>query len=238
MPYYRSKRRYSRKSSRRSHGKMKKRSFKSWMKSKKAKGTAHVYKLRKNFDITTADLTTGLYGSLTNPEAILGGTGGYQTDWASIKSLYDSFRLCALKLEWLPVANTNYASGGQTAGPSPLYYPSIYRVFDVDNPGVTGVTIPSVDEMEEYEKCKMKNPYRPFKWYFKCPKYSVNPGVGGTLSLPVLAKGYYYPTNGDPLTTWPAHGVWYLRSPSTPYDDIFYAGRLRITQYIACKNRK
>lgn len=211
--------------------------IKGYLKRKARKGNTAVFKLKYNVQLTTDQMQAGVYGSLLNPEAVVNGTGVYN-DWSPLGSLYDNYKICAIKLSMMPEYNVSmYNSTAMAfASSSP-----IYSCIDYDNLGVTGAVVPSIDDMDEYENCKRFNPYKPWKRYMRVPKYNVNPSKGPTAGVAQpdvnLGKGYYA-IRGPTTSTYPSYGVWYLRQYSTTPAETSLYGTLRVTCYMACKNRQ
>lgn len=197
---------------------------KAYLRKKSRTGNTAVFKLKYNLELNVSDLQAGVFGSLTNPTAVVNGTGTVN-DWSGVTGLYDSYKVCAVKLSFIPYNAVNVTDPA-TPGSSYGYWP-LYHAIDYDNSGVTG---PLPTDLDEYENCKMYNTYKPWKRYMRVPKYSTN--SPGGLPTVILAKGNYFDVQQPPI-----YGVWYLRMQDGPATELVVAGKLRVTMFIACKNR-
>lgn len=238
MPYGRRATRYTRRPFRSRYPRVSKRTgrkiVKSYLRKKSRKGNTSVFKLKYNLELTVANLKTGVYGSLTNPTQVVNGTGTVN-DWASLPGLFDSYRVCAVKLSFIPYSNVGVqdpANPNTALGYWPLYHAIDYNNQSAGNTGT--ITIPS--DLDEYENCKMYNMYRPLKRYMRVPKYTSNPRNDSSFTsddIPVtLQKGNYFD-----ITRLPSYGAWYLKMQDTSAEDLTQGGKLRVTMYCAFKNR-
>lgn len=202
--------------------------IKSYLRKKARKGNTSVFKLKYNQELTTTDLQAGVFGSLTNPVAVVNGTGTVN-DWANFPNIYDSYKVCAVKLAFIPYNNVSQTIVGGTGGTTYGYWP-LYHAIDYNDVGVTGASVPS--DLDEYENCKMLNMYKPWKRYMRVPRYNVNP-ARSNFPATTLAKGGYFSTT----TNLPGHGVWYLKMQDSSSFELSLGGKLRVTMYVAFKNR-
>lgn len=135
------------------------------------------------------------------------------TDWASVANLYDTARVCAVKVQWFPAHPFDPSSA---AG-----YRPVYCVTDFDQ---TGLTLTNADAVG-YENLKVKNIFRPFTYYIKVPKMT-NP-----TSTSVAQLGYFDTTT--PFAT----GSIYLTCDSSLTASSVY-GQIMVTYYIKAINRR
>lgn len=131
------------------------------------------------------------------------------SDWASVQALFDDYRVCALKIQWVPqLPNDTSAQTG---------YKPFYIVGDAnDVTALTGIT-----DAIQYENCKVKNLYRPWTYYFKFPKAT----AGST-----LMNGY--------RDTSVISGTQSVKTYSTGLDTSQDYGQFILSFYITVKNRK
>lgn len=87
-------------------------------------------------------------------------------DWSNYSEIYDTFRVCGMKLKFIPYANT--VSFSETASSPFLSFNAAFVAWDPDS--TTTATMNTQDEIIQYENCKIKNVLRPFTYYVKCPK--------------------------------------------------------------------
>lgn len=131
-------------------------------------------------------------------------------DWNSIVALFDSYRVCAMKIKFVPTCPND---------PSSTKYAPIYVYADVDE----NVTVaPSVPAMLEYENLKVKDATKPWQYYTKFPK------VTATGTANINLDGY--------LDTATPQATGSIVMYSTPLSNIVY-GYVIITWYVAVKNR-
>lgn len=93
--------------------------------------------------------------------------GNSPADWTNVATLFDSFRVCAFKLKYVPSLPNDVST---TTG----FYPC-YVLFDVDSQGSVAA---SNTVALEYENCRVKNMYMPWSYYTKVPKPSSGPTIG------------------------------------------------------------
>lgn len=84
-------------------------------------------------------------------------------DWENVKALFDSYKICALKVKFIP-SRPNDSS--DHSGATGVTYNPCYVVGDPDD--VNAMT--SVDQAIQYENMKVKNLFRPWTYYMKIPK--------------------------------------------------------------------
>jgi hypothetical protein len=139
---------------------------------------------------------------------------GYQ-DWSSLAALFDSYRVYALKLQFVPDLpnDTSTVTG----------YKPLYVIHDVDSSNVPGLT---VSVAIQYENCKIYNMYRP--WEHKT--ILAEQTSSGVASQGMLPGGFkdIATTTASQCVTWTGTGF----DVSTTY------GTLVSTAYVMFKNRR
>jgi hypothetical protein len=139
---------------------------------------------------------------------------GYQ-DWSSLAALFDSYRVYALKLQYVPDLpnDTSTVTG----------YKPLYVVHDVDSANVPSLT---VNVAIQYENCKIYNMYRP--WEHKV--ILAEQTSSGVASQGMLPGGFkdIATTTASQCVTWTGTGF----DVSTDY------GTIVSTAYVMCKNRR
>lgn len=137
------------------------------------------------------------------------------TDWTQIASLFDSYRVCAIRIKYIP-NRPNDQSNVTT-------YQPLYIVQDRDS-----ITPPgTVNAFIEYENMKVKNLYRPWSYYRKFAKQT-STGVSGQV---VLAGGYR-----DCAQPTGTQAIFIVSEPGLQSETIY--GRYITTLYVTAKNRR
>lgn len=135
-------------------------------------GQAGYFRLRGQLNITSDSSGNIINGfRLTQPDSF-DGAGSVLTDWVSVANLYDQFRVCAIKLKFIPTHPNDPASA--------VAYRPLYVFADFDATGLAPTDAAAVG----YANMKVKNAYRPWSYYIKVPKL-VNTG-----SSSVNVEGY------------------------------------------------
>lgn len=140
---------------------------------------------------------------------------GFQ-DWANIVTLFDSYRVPAMKVKYIPQLPNDAST---LTGYHPLYV-----IGDVDS---TVAHITSVNDAIQYENMRVKNMYMPWKYYFKCPKLG---GVGSTAAVKTQAGGWI-----DIATPF---GNSSIEGYGTGFDTSQQYGTLVWTLYLMAKDRR
>ena len=137
---------------------------------------------------------------------------GFQ-DWSSISNLFDSYRVCAIKIKYIPsLPNDTSAVTG--------FYP-LYAVNDHDD--ITPLA--SVNQAIQYENMKVHNLYMPWQHYFKIPVRTQTSTAG------TIEKGGYQ----DIASVSGSAGI---KLWVTGLDTSTQYGTMIVTHYIAAKNRR
>lgn len=113
--------------------------------------------------------------SISRPDAFLSingaAYGGVLQDWTNFAALYDMFKVTGIQLKWIPHKPNDTSTITN--------YRPVYLVMDPNDtiqPNTVGQAI-------QFEKCIIKNLYRPFTVYFRIPKLISTVGLqGGWLS--------------------------------------------------------
>jgi len=166
----------------------------------------------------------------------LGGTGGTvfyngawsdlpattsNADWIAIAQLFDEYRVCALKIKYIPSGIIN------TTSPAPIFTP-VYVYHDV-NSILTNIT--NIDLILAYESCKVKSLQRPWTYYRKMVR-NIPVNTSWTSQVNMSARGYI-PTDSPTATQCIAI---YCTSTSTLPAGTY--GTMVCTTYIAARARK
>lgn len=140
------------------------------------------------------------------------------TDWSPIADLFDCYRVCAFKIQYIPFA-PNDTSGVY------LYAPS-FTCVDYNN--LSSDSVPNVDSSQQYENNRLHNLARPWKRYIKVPKvYQYQPSSGVAR---MVYPGYF---NCDDL---PQTGFMYFNAAGLTASKVY--GSATFTWYIKVRNRR
>lgn len=170
--------------------------------------TPRYFKLRR-----VVNMSSGPAGDITltvsnNPNAA--------TDWANISGLFDSYRLFAMSIKFIPQLPNNTSSATN--------YVPFYLVADFDS---TLSPITTADGALQYENCKVVNMYRPWKYFVKFPKVSYNAAAS---TQTILQGGWM-----DVATATASGGIYGYGSgfsSATSY------GNYVVTYYVGARNRR
>lgn len=165
------------------------------------------FKLKANFSIDSDSVGRILITVAASPTGF--------SDWTNISALFDSYRICASKVKFIP-ALPNDSSSSVTFAP-------MYVIADNDS-GTNPLTT-TVSDAIQYENCKIKNMFRPWTYYRKWPKLTAQ-ASGGTM----LQGGYQ-----DVASVSANQGIYGI---GTGYTVSKNYGNMIITHYIAAKNRR
>lgn len=211
MPYYRSYRRtYAKKryTPRRTYRKK-------WGKYSNRRGVSRngkvLLKVRESVVLAT-DPSGAIDAILLNDPSSTG-------DWTPIQNMYESAKVCAMKIHFIPSRAEEYPSAG-TANWQPLYVAGAQD--RVTAPG-------NSSNMIDRNTLKVFNLYRPFKYYFKLQTRTAVDTSGSTNTI-VLAGGYQ-----DLQGTWVTSAGIQLFAAGLANSTSY--GQFIVTYYLACKNR-
>lgn len=226
MVYYRRRSSYRKKSTKKYS---KRKIIKRYLRKKVKTGNCVVSKLKLRFTEATTSLQTGIHSPLLVNAQMWNGGGSLPADFINYSALYDDVRLAAIKIKYIPYGNVNVIN--QT-GPVNLYNAPIYFCIDYNNEYNNVSPTPlSINAMQEYENCKMFNPYRPWKKYIKVPKLLADASSGIK-----LRPGWQDISVAEMAQS--TMGSYYIRSESLGGTELELGGQFWITWYMAFKNRK
>lgn len=171
------------------------------------------YKLRGVYTVTSdgaGNINNGF--RITEPDNF-DGSSTPLTDWTGISSLYDEFRVCAIRMQWIPdVPNDTTATT--------LYRP-LYVYTDFDQVGLSLTDSAAIG----YGNMQVKNMCMPWSYYIKIPKMAA---YGTSYN----AQAGYMDTANPPPT-----GAIYL-SKATGLSNSKVYGTVVLTYYIQALERK
>lgn len=160
-------------------------------------------------------------GCLTNPTRCFNGANSV-IDWLLCQGLWDSYRVCGIKLKYIPHNPNNTVNA---------FFQPVYGIIDYNNLD-TSSPFSGFNQILQYERMKTFNLYKPWKWYIRVPKYTGATTSSVGVGVITQQRGFFNTSTGE----LPAVGCWYLYAedlnPSTTY------GTLVITYYLAFKNRR
>lgn len=183
--------------------KSKRRTIKRYLRRKSKQGNLTAVKLRLTNTLSSdAGGTITQYYNFRDPSST--------NDWSNFSALYDSYRVFALKIKFVPLYPNNLSA---TTTYMPLYW-----CVDQDNVDNTGIT--SVGNIVQYENLKVKNMYKPWKIYIKCPKWLQASLPGGFQDI------------ANPVS----NGV--LVSYGSGFNASSDWGTMIVTYYVGFKNRR
>lgn len=134
-------------------------------------------------------------------------------DWPNISALFDSYKVCAIKVKFIPDKPNDTSTITS--------YKPFYMVHDPDDYGVPT----SSNQMIQYENVKIYNLYRPFSYYRRLSRQT---SVG--LGTVVLQGGYR--DAGDVTAT---QSIKYYADGLDVSDNY---GTFIVTLYVSAKNRR
>ena len=82
------------------------------------------------------------------------------TEWASCKALFEMYRVCAIKVTWIPAANIHAAPASATG----FGFQPVYVIHDVNNVVPVNIT---EDQVIQYDNLRVKSMSRLWKVYYK-----------------------------------------------------------------------
>lgn len=177
-----------------------------------------VFKIRTNPAFTSDGSGEILYGiSTTNPALTTSVNGGAYVnacgDWSNLVTLYDSYRVFAVKIKFVPRFPNNLSA---TTNFKPIY---VY--CDYDSPTV----VTNTNNANEYENCKMKNLFMPWTVFYRIPK-TLNLASNST----IVSFGWMDIANPQPTG--------HIGMFSDGLSATSNYGDLQVTYYVGCKNRR
>lgn len=134
-------------------------------------GSITFAKIKDDFQVTNSANNT-FNGSFTLAQI------ASAEDWTNYTGLYETFRIHAIKVQWIPTFNINETPTATFPAYSPLYIAYNKEAGDQTK-------LDTVAEIIAYNNVKFKNIMRPFTYYVKCPKITSLLGA-----YPVFTGGY------------------------------------------------
>lgn len=170
------------------------------------------FKLRTVFSLAVGTPTAGEIQSST-PIYDTNPVLNPAQDWASIVNLFDTYRVNAVKVQWVPNSPADSAKA---------YYPC-YVLCDWD-----ATSLPAATALLalQYENCRIKNLYLPWTYYCKPPK------VVGTGDTTRTFNDGYMDTSDTPTNL----GQIEILAPGLSGTSVY--GSVVKTWYISCKDRR
>lgn len=169
----------------------------------------------------------------TNP-AFFDTTNALQ-DWTAFGNLFDSYRVNAIKLKFHPAfPNQARQSVSPTQTPSVQWAP-LYIVHETDS--TTAIASENLMIQYDYPHLRTKNLYKPWKCFFKIPKYS---STRNEVNIEVITKDSYMDiANASVAATENLTGSiqWFATGLDTG-GATYTMGTLLVTYYISFKNRR
>lgn len=160
------------------------------------------------------------YNSLRNP--------GLAQDFTNFASLYDFYRVNAVKLKWIP-SDPNFDPNVQAAFTNNPYAP-MYIITDQDDYDLTNLT--TVNIFIQYDNCVIKDFSKPFSVYRSVPTITTATRVGGAAGQANIMDGGFIDIN-----TLVDNGVIAWVTGGTNYTTKTY-GQWILTYYITFCNRR
>lgn len=161
------------------------------------------FKIKFNQNVSSSGTGVILNVASTDPSA--------SDDWTSIAALFDSYRVCAVKVKYLPGIPNNT---------TPTAYAPLYVFADMDN---VIVSVSSINNILQYENLRVKDAFRSWQYYSKFQR------VTGT-ATGVNNDGYIDTASPQATGSIAIYGSGFNNSVTVYGYEI-------ITWYIACKNR-
>ena len=153
-------------------------------------------------------------------------------DWESIANLFDEFRVCAMKVKWIPSTNTALIFDKNAA------YSPMFIWHDINSVQATLDTV-DTKQMIAYESCRTKNFYRPWSFYRKMQRNIAPASLASSISL----RGYVPTENATNATTQRFCIFWNAVNKSQVSSDWILAadnimGTFIITRYVVARARR
>jgi hypothetical protein len=154
------------------------------------------------------------------------------TEWESISALFDEFRVCAMKVKWIPSVNTALLFDKNAA------YAPMFIYHDINSTeAISDIT--DTKQIIAYESSRTKNFFRPWSYYRKMQR-NIPPAA---LTQAISLRGYVPTQNAANATTqrfciyWNAVNKSQITSDWTlPADNIL--GTFIITRYVVARARR
>jgi len=156
-------------------------------------------------------------------------------DWTSLSQLFDMYRICAMKLKFIPAGN--FAPVMNAVGYSPMYVWHDPNTPNDPFPDKAGLL--DVNDILAHENCKIKNMFKPWSYYRKMQRNIPPASLGEAVNL----KGYLPTRNAANAATQITCFQWQATmqqstTDSWPATDSQVIGTLMITKYMVLKGRQ
>lgn len=170
-----------------------------------------IFKLRRVYDAVVLAAGASLNATVTDDPS-------NSQDWANIVGLFDMYRVAAIKVHFVPNANTREAPS--VAGQ--FGFRPVYCAHDTDL-----INVPlSVNNIIQYENMKVKNSFTPWVYYRKMARR-----ITTTNQTTLDGRGYLSTTT--PASTQQL--LFLFENFNGPAN--YYFGRFVITHYVCARNR-
>lgn len=168
------------------------------------------FKLRRSDDLVMEDNTSLSIVRQDNPSTA--------QDWTSVSGLFDYYKVCAIKIHFIPAANINTFPAA-AAGPK---FTAVYVFHDVN----TTSAVTGINNVIQYENMVVKNLWLPWKKYYRMVR-----NIPVTNAVTVSTRGYIPTVNPVPTQSVQV----YIPTAGTSTSGLL--GTLITTYYIVCRNR-
>lgn len=141
------------------------------------------FKIKSIVDLT-ADTTAGSGTNQRSIQTTFSDNPSGSADWTSIGTLYDSYRVTHMKIEFFPLdPNEMMDQGALSSSPTGLY-PPVAVAYDVDNASFpTLVNTSQYETLLQYGNSKTFPLNKPWKYTCKCTKPYAASAAGGTVII-------------------------------------------------------
>lgn len=145
------------------------------------------------------------------------------TDFASIANLFDMYRVCAIKLKFIPTVTASASPGGISA---PFGFVPMYVIHDTNS-----ITEPvtAVINYLQYESCRVMNAQRPWTYYRRMAR-NIPTNSSWTAQRNINTRGWI-PTD-SPITT---QGIFVRFEPGGTSAQKY--GTIVVTHYLVARAR-
>lgn len=137
-------------------------------------------------------------------------------DWLTYAALYDQYRVCAIKFQWIPTLPNNESA-------TAVFQP-FYTIYDQDSAPAATTT----NALIQYSNLRVKNLYKPWKVYYKVAR-----SFSSQVSNVVVGSLGWYDTDVPS-----AVGRILFSTGSEACSASVQYGRMICTYYIAFKNQR
>lgn len=176
--------------------------------------------------VTDAGGTFNERGCLTNPTRCFNGSNAV-VDWLLVQGLWDSYRVCGIKIKYVP----HTPSAQQVLPTTAQYFQPLYGIIDYNNLDSSS-PFSGLNEIVQYERMKVFNLNKPWKWWIRVPKYTGATTSSVGVGVITQNRGFFNTATSE----LPAVGCWYLYGENLNASTTY--GTLVITYYLALKNRR